>query len=227
MFAAAVNVVNAPADFTKMPIVLESRSSRTSAVLMMILLLPALAALLVPISLVAAQASDAAVVVSENLVATAQLGVGLIIWTLLFVLPIARLITSFGMRRRVHIENGLVTLIETGPMSRFAETKPLKSYDGIVHVMRTSLSGVHHELMLVNRGVRGGIVFHRAERIGPETIARAAATLGLPVLPSAELRHAISAIRIKTNAANDRGPVLSPTLKPVLNPVISTLPAAA
>jgi hypothetical protein len=182
MFDAAVTVVKTDGDFATGKIVHESRSSRASAALQLIWLVPAVAVLALPFSLVLAERATLIAVAQDNPLAALNLALGLIVWAGLFGTPVVRLIARFGARRTVTIEHGAVTITERRLLGSTHETHRVADFKGIVHIVKTSLSGVHHDLMLVEKNARTGIVFHTAERIAPETIAKAAASLRLPVI---------------------------------------------
>ena len=137
-----------------------------------------------PIGLIAANASEAALVVQGKPVAAVQLVLALAIWTILFVWPTARVVRRFGSRRVVVVDRETVTVADDGLFQHRTVSRPLADFSGICHVVRTTLSGVRHELMLVDPVGRGHVVFHAEDRVGPETIARATALLGLPEIPA-------------------------------------------
>ena len=61
---------------------------------------------------------------------------------------------------------------------------PLEEFSGIAHWVRSSLSGVRHELHLVHPDPRKSLLIHRADHISQATIDAAGALLGLPPVPA-------------------------------------------
>jgi hypothetical protein len=64
---------------------------------------------------------------------------------------------------------------------------PLASYRGIAHVVRTSLSGTRHELVLVHPLRAHRILLCMADRISEAELAHAARILRLPVIAASDL----------------------------------------
>ena len=62
---------------------------------------------------------------------------------------------------------------------------PLEEFSGIAHWVRSSLSGVRHELHLVHADPGKSLLIHRADHISQATIDAAGALLGLPPIPVA------------------------------------------
>lgn len=173
--------------FDHLPVRIAHRSSKTSATLMLVLLVPAVAVLLVPLALLAAFAIPALWAATEHPAAAAQVAAGLAVWTALFVVPAKRIIQRFGASRDVCIEPDLVTVRERGPFGARVWTVPLAEFSGVAHHVRSNLSGVHHELFLVHADRRKSLLVHAGDAIPQATIDRAARLLGLPHLPAAAL----------------------------------------
>lgn len=187
MFDAAVTVTKSDADFYALPIVHESRSSRMSAVLQLVWLIPALAGLALPFSLIVAERTAVTAIVAANPLAALNLVIGLALWTALFGWPVTKLLARFGAQHSVRIAQGTVTVRERRLLGSSLASTPLNSYAGVVHMVRTTLSGVRHELVLVDAKARSKVVFYSAERIGPETVERAARALDLPVIAASDV----------------------------------------
>lgn len=184
---ASLLVLSSNGPLTHLPFKLEQRSSRTSALLRLLLILPALVGVLVPLGIVAANAADVAQVAQARPLAAVQLSLAAILWMALFGLPAFGLVRRFGSLRTVHVDEAFVAISETGPCLRRGSTRPLSDFVGICHVIRTSLSGTRHELLLVDARRRDHVVFHAADTIAAETIMSASANLGLPEIHAREL----------------------------------------
>jgi hypothetical protein len=185
--AASSNVVSVP-PFGSLPFQAEHRSSRTGAVLMLLLLVPVLAMVIVPVGLVLAfaghEVSDA---VAQHPLAAAILGAGLIAWMALFLVPAKRIIQRFGHRRRVTIAHERVTVADDSLFGARHWSAPLAEFRGIAHHIRSTLSGVRHELILVHPSRSRSVMLHSAQAIGQPTIDRATALFRLQQVPAHEL----------------------------------------
>ena len=71
---------------------------------------------------------------------------------------------------------------------RFQEWRlPICEYRGIAHRVRTSVSGLRHELMLVHPEPQKCVLLHTADELPQPTVDRAATLLRLPEIPAIEL----------------------------------------
>lgn len=185
--AASTNVVPAPS-FDSLPFDAEQASSRTTAVLMLLLLIPVLCLVIVPVGLVlvfaTAEVRNAIVL---HPLAAAILGAGLAIWVLLFLVPAKRIILRFGNRRRVTIAREWVTVADESLFGSRHWSAPLAEFRGVAHHVRATLSGVRHELILVHPMREHSVLLHSADAIAQPTIDRAATLLRLQQVPAHEL----------------------------------------
>jgi hypothetical protein len=81
-----------------------------------------------------------------------------------------------------------VTVREVGALRSRAWTAPLSEFAGVAHHIRSTLSGLRHELVLVHR-VRGKsvLLLQTANAVPQATLERAAALLALPQVSAGEL----------------------------------------
>jgi hypothetical protein len=172
---------------THLPFKLEQQSSRVSAILRLVLLVPALIGVFLPVGLVAAHASDVAIAAQARPMAAAQIATATIIWLLLFGMPTFGILRRFGLRRTVHVDQTFVAISEIGPFIRWGTTRALSEFCGIAHVTRTSLSGTRHELLLVDAHGSNHVIFHASERIDAATVMSASECLGLPELAARDI----------------------------------------
>jgi len=184
---AAFEIVASDAPFDWLPINLEQRSSRSSSVILLLLLVPALAMMLVPLALLAALGVSTLGVAAEQPLAALQVLVGLAIWTVLFVLPAKRILQRFGVTRAVRIDFRSVSVTESGPFRIRDWTTPLSEYSGVAHHVRSTLSGVRHELVLVHAIPERCVLIHADDRVSKATIERVSALLRLPEVPASDL----------------------------------------
>jgi len=107
--------------------------------------------------------------------------------TVLFVLPLRRLLARAGATRVVEIAAGTVAVTDRGLFRARAWSAPLAGYRGVAHHVRTGLSGVRHELILVHAEPARHVLLAIAPRLSVETLARTASLLGLTVIQAREL----------------------------------------
>jgi hypothetical protein len=167
--------------------VLEQPASRAAALLSFAVFLPAACSIFVPLGLVAAHASDVATAAKDQPLATAQVMLGMIIWILLFVLPVVRRLRVTGLSRSLVINNGKVEETTRTLFRAHRTETPLSHFRGIVHRVQTSVGGMQHELALVERTSGRWVVFQQAPKLGREHVEAAISALGLPELRAGDL----------------------------------------
>ena len=82
--------------------------------------------------------------------ATFQIVVGILMLAALLLVPARRLVAGIGRAGIVEIDGKLVQVAEKGLLSTRQFSEPLEAYRGVAHRIRTSVSGIHHELVLVH-----------------------------------------------------------------------------
>jgi hypothetical protein len=183
----AVDTVASAPPFDHLPLTIDQTSSRASALIMLVLLVPALLVGLVPTALLVAFASSSLGVAADHPGAAAQVLLGIGLWTVLFVLPAKRIVQRFGIVRRIHIDTDAITVNERGLFGARKWQAPLSEYSGIARHLRSTLSGLRHELILVHREPRKSVLLHSADLASPPTIDQAKRLLGLPEIQPREL----------------------------------------
>lgn len=181
MAPAAFEIIDAPQRFEAFPVSIAQRAPWASAASRLALLLPALMLVLVPAAVVLGSATAPAHA-AEHPFEAALTGAGLTLFTMMFGLPLHRAARMLGLRRSVLIDAGRVTVEEQTPFGRRAWTLPLADYEGIAHVVRTSLSASRHELVLVHRDRRHQVLLAVADRMSEADVSKAAQLLGLAVI---------------------------------------------
>ncbi len=184
---AVLDIVACDPPFDRLPLTIEQKSSRISALIMLMLLVPALLVVLVPTGLLVAYASSSLGVAADHPGAAAQVLVGIGLWTVLFVLPAKRIVQRFGTVRRIQVDTGAVTIGERGLFGSRRWSAPLSEYIGITRHLRSTLSGLRHELILVHREPRKSVLLHSGDLASPPTIEQATRLLGLPEIQAREL----------------------------------------
>jgi hypothetical protein len=197
---AVLDIVACDHPFDRLPLTIEQKSSRASALIMLALLVPALLVGLVPTALLVAFASSSWVVAADHPGAAAQVLVGIGLWTVLFVLPAKRIVQRFGIVRRIHIDTGSITVNERGLFGSRRWSAPLSEYTGITRHLRSTLSGLRHELILVHREPRKSLLLHSGGLTSQPTIEQATRLLGLPELQPRELYRGRSFRSMRTPA---------------------------
>lgn len=165
-------------------------SSQPASLIKLAIMLPSAIALLVPFLLVAERlANSDAFRASLNARpgAAIQLAIGLAFWTLLFAWPLKRLAESLARMRTVRIESDRVFVSDSSLFRNQDWQAPLTDYRGVAHNIRTSLSGVRHELVLVHPDRERSVLLAIAPRFAQSEIDRVCNLLLCPEVPSKEL----------------------------------------
>jgi hypothetical protein len=116
-----------------------------------------------------------------------QVVAGIVMLSALLLVPVRRLVADIGRRGVVEIEGNVVSVAEKGIFSARSFREPLDAYRGISHRVRTTLSGVRHEIVLVHPDVRRDVVIALDRMEPPVTLASMIARLGLPEITADEM----------------------------------------
>lgn len=186
--SVATSSPSSPDQPSPFPLVIEQAPEGGGRFVLLALLIPVLAALMTPFWLVIVHlATDPAArsVLAARPLAGLQLATGLLVLIWIFGWPIAHFALRGVGRRRVTIDRETV---HSDVVGRFgaAWTEPLAAYAGVAHRVRTSLSGVRHELVLVHRRPSRSVVLVCAPQIPQEAVAAAAGLFALAEIPSRE-----------------------------------------
>jgi hypothetical protein len=161
---------------------LEQHTSRGATIMSLAVLIPAACSIILPLGVAAAHASTVALAAQEQPLAAVQVAAGIAVWTALFLVPAARSLKRLGLNRTVTIAHGQVTETVATLLGQHRTSNNLSAFAGIVHRVRTSVSGMQHELALVERGSGREVVFQVAPKLDREAVDTALRTLGLPEL---------------------------------------------
>jgi hypothetical protein len=171
----------APAPFRSLPFEVEHKSSRTTAVVLMALLVPALAMVVLPVGMILTFAShdlwDAA---THKPLPVLILGGGIVAWVAMLVVSAKRLVQHFGSRRRVTIAQDRVIVDDSNWFGSSQWSAPLAEFSGIAHHVRATLSGVRHELVLVHTAGDRSVLLYAAQAIPQSMIDQASHMFRLP-----------------------------------------------
>jgi hypothetical protein len=196
-----------------LPIHLEQSTSHASVVLKALLMVPALAAVAVPLALLGAHAMaepTAFALITDHPMEAAQIALGLTLWCALFVWPLRLVLARAGAARVIDITADMVRVTDRGPLRSATWSEPLGDYRGVAHTVRTSLSGVRHEMILVHPDPRRHVLLAAAPAMPQSLLTRTASLLGLPEIPARDL-HAGERRRL-TPAQSETAPVALPAL---------------
>ncbi|MDX2258060.1 MAG: hypothetical protein NW205_04015 [Hyphomicrobiaceae bacterium] len=209
---AAVDIVTPSQPPGSLPIGLDQRASLLSALATLAIAVPALAGLAAVGAGIATAASAGPMVAAPagvNALALTLIALGLAIWAALFGIPLSRSLAALGARRSVVIDHHAVAVSDRGLLARRTWREPLAAYSGIVHHVRTSVSGARHELVLVHRSAGRSVLLAVGERIGKDEIERMCALLALPELPASALYVKPSPPRAPAGNGSAPAPVLA------------------
>lgn len=118
---------------------------------------------------------------------TVQIVLGVLMVSALLLVPARRLVAGIGRAGIVEIDGNVVQVAEKGLLSTRKFSEPLDAYRGIAHRIRTSVSGIHHELVLVHPDARRDVVIALDGMDASTTPAAVIARLGLPEITGGEL----------------------------------------
>lgn len=124
-------------------------------------------------------------VVAARPQAALSLGLGLVLLFWIFGWPLAAH-ARCALGRRITIAGGLVRAEGRGLFGPRAWVEPLASYAGVAHRVRSSLSGIRHELILVHRRPSRSVLLLASSQISQETVEAAARLFALAEIPSRE-----------------------------------------
>lgn len=170
MRAAAFETILPNGPITELPFYAVQTASRSSPLLMMALALPAALAVLAPYSMIAAHAAIDASMLVERSGTSVQLGLVLVLWVIVFGLPIMRRTGQMASERSISIVDDHVNVSDRRLFGNKSWVQPLSAYRGIAHHVRSSLSGTRHELLLIHPDPAYSILLRVADKIGQSEI---------------------------------------------------------
>ena len=181
MRPAASTCVVSSSPFHSLPFAVEHKSSRTTALLLMALLVPVLVMVILPLGLVLIFAADDLwQALSHKPLAASILGTGLAAWVALLLAAAKRLVQRFGNRRRVRIDGASVMVDDSSVFASSNWSAPLVEFSGIAHHVRATLSGVRHQLVLVHPEQELSVLLYATHAMPQSTIDHASRLFRLP-----------------------------------------------
>jgi hypothetical protein len=171
--------IASPTGLDRLPIRLEQSNSRGR----MVLLIPVLAAVALPLLLLARHAfaeRATLALLSERPSTAIPIVLGLAIWLAIFIVPLHLLVARTARKRRVDISADTVQVAERRLLRRQSWSAPLSTYRGVTHFVRSTLSGVRHELILVHPDPDRHVLLTADARISQARLEHMTALLRLP-----------------------------------------------
>jgi hypothetical protein len=178
-----------PSAFDQLPLSVKTRASGVSIVFFLSLAAPAMSVLALLVGALIALGSESLAVARQHPGAALQSLAGLALCTALFVLPALRVVRSLLHRQSIRIDLDGVRVAERHFWRQRGWTAPLADFRGLSHVVRTTISGQRHELVLLPRRQGRPLLLLAAENIAEETVAGLATLLRLRAIPASELRR--------------------------------------
>ncbi len=172
---------------TCFPIRLVQTPSRAGAVLKLIILLPASLALLTPFVLVGANLATnpaARAVIGEQPQTAVMLLIALAFWGVLLGWPVKRIAGAVARLRTISIFNGTVQVSDSDVFAEDKWREPVSAFAGVAHNVRSSLSGVRHELVLVHLDREKSVMLAMAPRFAQSDIDAMCRLLNVGEVPS-------------------------------------------
>lgn len=125
--------------------------------------------------------------VANNPLVATEIALALAFWGFLFGWPLKQFFNRLIRHRSVEITDQSVAVADRTAFGGSTWQAPLKAYLGIAHHVRSSLSGVSHELVLVHPDKHKSVVLLAAEHISDADILRFSGLLNMPQIPAGEL----------------------------------------
>lgn len=170
----------------------KQRSCLMSTLAQTSILLASVITIMLPFSVVAAEAISEPAAFSRLSGAPLQAFValtGVATWLVMFGVPACRAFARLGRSQTIKISDDSVEVEEKTVIGKNAWTIPLAEFTGISHHVRTNLSGTRQELILVHPQTSKSLLLQMGENIDQNDTENLANTLKLPVLPAGVLHR--------------------------------------
>jgi hypothetical protein len=181
--------VTLPPACNQLPLRINTRASAVSAVVLLALTVPAIALLAGVVAALGALGGDALAMAQHHPGAALQAMAGLGVCLALLALPALPIAKSLLLRQTIRIDENGVRVAERRFLRVRRWTTPLADFRGLTHVVRTTVSGQRHELVLLPRRQGRPLLLLAGETIAEDTVDGLARLLRLPAIPAGELRR--------------------------------------
>jgi hypothetical protein len=166
----------------ELPLTVTRATSKTGTAVMAIVVVMAGGLVLSPFGLVAALAANdpgSFMAVARHPATAIQLVIGLAVILAFIGLPLHRLLRQTRIPKHITITQRCVSASAQKLDQTPLWSEPVGAYRGVMHRVRTTFSGTHHELVLVHAEPSKTVVLQRAPRIAQSQIDNIAALLNL------------------------------------------------
>ena len=188
------------------PLRIEQRTNSSSAVLFLMVLLPALVAVVLPVvALGVALVSEGPIQadLSNKVGSLLLVALGFGVLATLFGFPAWRYLGQLGARRTVEIADGHVQVFDKSVFGRRCWSCSLMEFDGVVHRIRSTLSGVRHELVLTHAQSSKSVLLRVAGHISDRDAEHVGHVLGHGVRKCSEVLENAAAHGLDVGHAQD------------------------
>jgi hypothetical protein len=189
MHGTASELASSSTSTPSFPLTFEQSPEGSSRFVLLALLCPVVAALMAPFWLIFSKlVSDPATraIVEDRPLMAFELMLGLLVLAWIFGLPLANLVRTVIRRRQITIDGVGVRVRDRGLFRTRTWAEPMGAYAGVTHRVRSSLSGVRHELVLVHRRPSRSVVLQSSSQISQDVVDRAARLFSIAEIPSRE-----------------------------------------
>lgn len=125
--------------------------------------------------------------IAQHPVVALQLAMALAFWIGLVVWPLRLGLARFSRRRTVTIAHRTVSVADGSAWSAATWTAPLSDYLGLASHVKSSLSGITHQVVLVHPERKLSLVLHASEHSSRFDLDRLALQLELPMIAASEI----------------------------------------
>lgn len=168
------------------------RANGLSALVQGALLIASLVVVMAPFSIIAAEAVAEPAMLDRFSDAPARAAVafaGVAIWIVMFGIPAMRAFGRMGRSQAIKIAGGIVEISEKTLIGRNNWSAPIVDFEGISHHIRTSISGMRQELILVHPQATKCLLLAMDQTISQNETEALADRLGTPVIPAGRMHR--------------------------------------
>lgn len=171
----------------RLPITLRRGEPKLARLPGLLLMLTLAALIVIPqigLAVYAMVSTELRTALAANPIAAVELAVAFAFWSALICWPLRNILVAMATDRIIDIRSGDVMVVDRTPFSTRGWRLPLTSYNGVSVQLRTSLSSIMRDVVLVHPDPRRSVVLATAPQIGKGEILELCRILGLPLLRS-------------------------------------------
>ena len=190
MRIAAIDRIETSQPAGQLPHEFHLSSKPLSAWTLITISLLAIAALLMPVGMIAVEAMEhpeALSVISKNPWSAVLLATGLCVALVLLAFPLRAGLSRLSGRRTVRLGDGIVSVEDVRVLGTRRWSAPVQEFCGVTHHIRATLSGPRHEIILVHPDRSKDVLLQLASRAPQPGADHYAAMLGVPEIHAKEL----------------------------------------